>query len=166
MKLLVKHGADPNVPTMAPAPRRAGGAAVGSGVDPSGRPPMPLGGPGVFAIHAVSGAGYGDGAGNAHRHAPDAWMAAVRYLVEDLGGDVNVRDHNGYTALHHAASRGDNEMILYFISKGADVTAVTRQGLTVADMANGPAERISPYPATIALVEKLGSKNNHKCISC
>ena len=113
MKLLVKYGADPNVPTMAPAPRRrAGGGAVGPGGDLSGQPLIPLGGPGLFAIHAVSGAGYGDGASNAHRYARDGSMAAVRYIVEDLGGDVNVRDHNGYTALHHAAARGDNEMIL------------------------------------------------------
>jgi hypothetical protein len=26
--------------------------------------------------------------------------------------------------------------------------------------------RISPIPETIALLEKLGSKNNHKCASC
>ena len=33
-------------------------------------------------------------------------------------------------------------------------------------MANGPVSRISPIPETIALLEKLGSKNNHKCASC
>ena len=75
-------------------------------------PPVPTGGPGTYAIHAATGASYGLGfAGNAHRHAPDAWLPALRYLVEELGADVNKRDQNGHTPLHNAASRGDNEMI-------------------------------------------------------
>jgi hypothetical protein len=130
-------------------------------------PPVPYGGPGAMPIHAASGLEYGEGfAGNAHRHAPDAWMASVKYLVEELGADVNARDNDGYTPLHHAAARGDNEMIKYLVSKGADVTAVARSGQTVADMANGPVQRVSPFPETVALLEKLGSKNNHKCVSC
>ena len=79
---------------------------------------------------------------------------------------MNARDANGYTPLHNAASRGDNELILYLVSKGAAVKAVSRRGETTADMPNGPVSRISPIPETIALLEKLGSKNNHKCASC
>jgi hypothetical protein len=33
-------------------------------------------------------------------------------------------------------------------------------------MANGPGQRISPFPSTIALLEGLGAKNNHNCVSC
>ena len=80
--------------------------------------------------------------------------------------DVNARDHEGSTALHHAASRGDNEMILYLVSKGADVKAVNREGQTTVDMANGPVQRTQPYPETIKLLEGMGAKNNHKCVSC
>jgi ankyrin repeat protein len=90
----------------------------------------------------------------------------VKFLVEELGADVNARDHNGYTPLHHAAARGDNALILYLVSKGADPTAVARSGQTTADMANGPVQRIQPFPETVALLEKLGSKNNHRCMSC
>ena len=93
-------------------------------------------------------------------------MPAVKYLIEELGADVNARDNDGYTALHHAAARGDNEMINYLVSKGADVTAVARSGQTVADMANGPVQRISPFPETIKLLEGYGVKNNHKCVGC
>ncbi len=57
-------------------------------------------------------------------------------------------------------------MILYLVSKGADVTVVARNGQTTADMANGPVQRVSPFPSTVALLEKLGSKNNHRCVSC
>ena len=124
-------------------------------------------GPGVLPIHAAAGVGYGNGfAGNSHRHAPDAWMAVMRYLVEDLHTDVNARDNNGYTALHGAAARGDNEMILYLVAHGADVKAVSRNGRTVVDMANGPVQRLRPFPETIALLEKLGAKNQHHCVSC
>ena len=88
------------------------------------------------------------------------------YLVEELGADVNARDLNGYSPLHHVAARGDNELILYLVEKGADVTVVSRRGQTTADMANGPVQRISPFPETVALLEKLGAKNNHRCMSC
>jgi hypothetical protein len=57
-------------------------------------------------------------------------------------------------------------MILYLVSKGADVTRVNREGHTTADMANGPVQRVQPFPETVALLTKLGSKNNHKCVSC
>jgi ankyrin repeat protein len=180
MKLLVAHGADPNIPTIAPSVpvRRGGGgppAGAGGAIMPTADAnqakfnalPVPAGGPGALAVHAAAGVEYGEGfAGNAHRHAPDAWMAVMKYLVEELHADVNARDNDGYTPLHHAAARGDNEMITYLVSKGADVTAVARSGQTTADMANGPVQRISPYPATVALLEKLGSKNSHKCVSC
>ena len=128
---------------------------------------MPLGGPSVTPLQAAAGVGYGEGfAGNAHRHAPAGMLAAVQYLVEDLHADVNARDHEGFTALHHAASRGDNDMILYLVKHGADPKAVTRDGRTTVDLANGPVQRIQPFPETIKLLESLGAKNNHRCVSC
>ena len=172
MKLLRRYGADPTIATKKPAGRLRGddapvegGAAVAPPV--SALPPIAVGGPAVFAIHAASGVGYGEGyAANSHRHAPDSWIPAVQYLVEELGADVNARDHNGFTPLHHAAARGDTALIQYLLSKGADINAVARRGQTVADMANGPVQRIPPFPETVALLEKLGSKNSHKCKSC
>jgi uncharacterized protein len=151
VRLLLAHGADPKIPTL----RRR--RADDTGPDE----------PGVWPIIAASGVGYGRGyAANDHRHAPDAWLPAVKLLVEELGADVNARDADGFTPLHYAAARGDNELILYLVSKGADVTAVARSGQTTADMANGPVQRISPYLDAVALLEKLGSKNNHRCVSC
>jgi ankyrin repeat protein len=205
MKLMVRYGADVNIPTIAPANFRRGGpprgpapsapaaapggpggqaaagALVGRDVGQGGAvpptpeddqerydaPPVPPGGPGAFPIHAAAGVEYGEGfAGNAHRHAPGGWLPAIKYLVEELGADVNARDNDGYTALHHAAARGDNEVILYLVSKGADVKAVARTGQTTADMANSPVQRLSPIPETVALLMKLGSKNSNKCVVC
>ena len=135
--------------------------------DPSGLPPVPVGGPGVWAIHAASGVGYGEGfAGNAHRHVDNGWLPSVKFLVEEVGIDVDARDHNGYTAMHHAAARGDNEMILYLVEKGGDVTVVSRRGQSTADMANAPVSRLSPIPETIALLVSLGAVNNDNCVSC
>lgn len=137
------------------------------GLDPSGLPEVPVGGPAIHAIHAVTGVGYGQSfAGNAHRYLPNGWLPALKYLVEEMGADVNARDANGYTPLHHAASRGDVEMILYLVDRGADVMAVSRKGETTVDMANGPVQRVQPYPEAIALLESLGAVNNNNCVSC
>ena len=195
MRLLVKYGADPGIPSQRAPPQQvaagtAGGAAAAGGASAAGGvgggggrgnqpPPTPASaeidsaakavppGLGVYPIHAAAGVGYGNGfAGNSHRHAPDGWMPAMKYLVEELHADVNQRDAQGFTPLHHAASRGDNEMILYLVSKGADPKAVSRNFRTTIDMANGPVQRLRPFPETIALLEKLGAKNSHRCVSC
>jgi ankyrin repeat protein len=173
MKLLMKYGADPMLPTLKPAGRQLNADAspddanADPNKDPSGLPPIAAGGPGVFAIHAASGVGYGEGfAANSHRHAPDGWLPAVKYLVEDLHMDVNARDFNGYSAVHHAAARGDTVLIAYLVSKGADVKAISRKGQTTADMANGPVQRTPPFLEAVDFLVRLGAKNNNKCKSC
>ena len=168
MTLLLARGADPAIATIKPFSRPRGTDADrdAPAVDLSGRP-LPTGGPGIPPLLAAAGAGYGEGfAANAHRFAPTGMLAAVKYLVEQLHADVNARDHEGNSALHNAAARGDNEMIEYLVSEGADPNAVNRTGQTTVDMANGPVQRTQPYPDTIALLERLGAKNNHKCVSC
>lgn len=112
--------------------------------------------------------------------APDSRAAAVKYLVDELRADVNAKDIKHYTTLHGAAYVGDNDLITYLVSKGADVRARAKgrlggtqgaedvpvgTGDTVADMANGPREKSLLHPQTVALVEKLGSENSHDCRS-
>jgi ankyrin repeat protein len=160
MRLLVRYGADPHMPTVTfGAPRRE--------KDPSGLPAVPTGGPHVPPFHAASGVGYGTSrVAQQHRHVPDGWLRAAKYFLEELGVDVNTRDADGFTALHHAAARGDNETIQYLVSRGADVMVVNRAGQTTVDMANSPEQRTQPFPETIALLEKMGAKNNHNCRAC
>ena len=160
MRLLVRYGADPHIPTVTFAtPRRDN--------DASGLPAIAPGGPHVPPFHAASGVGYGTSrVAQQHRHVPDGWMTAAKYFIEELGIDVNVRDAEGFTALHHAAARGDNEVIQYLVSKGADVMVVNRAGQTTVDMANSPEQRTQPFPATIALLEGMGAKNNNNCRAC
>ena len=168
MRMLVAYGGSPNIPTIRPPEPRQQDFRDGEQLeDLSGLLPVPSGGPGVWPVHAAAGHGYGIGyAGNSHRHVPDGWLAAMKYLVDELGGDVNARDHDGFTALHKAAARGDNTMILFLVKRGGSVTAVSRRGHTTADMANGPSQRTQPFPTTITLLESLGAKNNHNCVSC
>lgn len=170
MKLLVARGADPSIATMRPARSRGfqgGTRGTDETRDHSGLPDVPTGGPNMTPLLAAAGAGYGEGfAGNAHRFAPTGMLAGVKYLVEELKVDPNGVDAEGFTAVHHAASRGDNEMIEYLVSQGADPKKVTRGGQTTVDMANGPVQRVQPFPETIKLLENLGAVNNHRCVSC
>ncbi len=167
MRLLVARGADPLIPSVRPAERTRGLDGVGELRDVSSLPPVPVGGPGIPVLHAVAGVGYGKGfAGNSHVFAPAGMMPAVKYLVEEIGVDVNERDYEGNTVVHHAASRGDLEMIKYLVTKGAVVTHVNRAGQTTIDLANGPVQRVQPFPETIEYLASLGAKNNHKCVSC
>ena len=125
-------------------------------------PPTPAGGPATSPLHIASGAGFD---GNFRRNSPAGFMPAIRFLVEELGYDVNARDYKGYTPMHHAALRGDNEMILYLVEKGGDPLVVSRSGQTTVDMANGPRQRVQPFEETIKLLEGMGAKNNHRAVS-
>jgi ankyrin repeat protein len=147
MRLLISYGADPSIPTSQ----------------------------GITPLLVLSGSGFnGDSV-----TAPQGRMPALTYMVEELHADVNAVDEvggnntsiaqrstRGYTAVHNAAMRGDNEMILYLVSKGARVDLVGKNGMTTADMANGPRERIQPFPETIKLLVSLGAKNSNKCVTC
>jgi len=170
MRLLVEYGADPNIWTIKlPGRRRGSEPTPGQEpeLDPSGLPVVPDGGPGIHPIHAASGVGFGTSrVAQQHRSVPDGWLPAMRYFVGELGIDPNLRDKDGFTPVHHSAARGDNETILYLVEQGADVTVISRRGQTTADMANSPEQRAQPHPATIALLEKFGSANNHNCLSC
>jgi ankyrin repeat protein len=160
MRLLVRYGADPSIPTMSYGALRRDG-------DASGLPAIAAGGPHVPPFHAASGVGYGTSrVAQQHRHVPDGWIPAAKYFLEELGVDVNIRDAEGFTALHHAAARGDNATIKYLVGRGADVMAVNRAGQTTVDMANSPEQRTQPFPETIALLEGMGAKNNHNCRAC
>ena len=111
---------------------------------------------------------------------PDSRMEAVRYLVDELGLDVNAKDEKDYTTLHGSAYVGDNDVIKYLVDKGANVKARAKgrlggtqgaedvaegAGDSVADMANGPREKSLLHPETVKLLESLGSENSNDCRS-
>jgi len=159
MALLLRYGADPSIGTVRPR---------------GGRPTDPARFTSTMAsmlatpvIVAAAGAQYGRGfAANEHEHKKDGWMPAIRFLVEEVHADVNAQDADGYSPLHYAAARGDNGMIQYLVDRGADVMVVAHNGQTTVDMANSPVQRYSPFLETVSLLEKMGAKNNHRCVSC
>jgi uncharacterized protein len=112
-------------------------------------------------LHAATGIGW---AANWSVNAPVPAIDAVKYCVE-LGNDVNAVDNRGYTPLHGAAYLGNNDMVNYLVSKGANVKAQSKAGDSVADLANGPNRFGQPHEDTVALLEKLGSPNSHNCRS-
>lgn len=187
MRLLAAYGADAGIATLKGADRRpfrqnaaAQDTSAADSVpdaeegdqeekaDPSGLAPVPEGGPSTYAIHAAAGVGYGENysEGNVHRHAPGGWLPSIKYLVEEMSADVNARDQNGYTAIHHAASRGDVDVIRYLVEMGADVTLISRKGQSTADMANSPGQRLPVHPAALELLVTLGAINNDNCFVC
>ena len=165
MKLLVAYGADPHIPTVTPPitmreNRQQDGRQEDSfsGVD---GPYVPEGAPAIYPIHGAAGGGYlGIGAYTVEA-VPDGFMPAVKYLVEELGADVNASDWWGNRPLHYASARGDVEMIRYLVSKGADITVLTRMGQSVADLARGGQggffTRVA-YPEAVELAVSLGSE--------
>jgi ankyrin repeat protein len=112
---------------------------------------------------------------------PEARLDTVKFLVEELGANVNAKDDKGYSILHGAALIGRNDIIQYLVKKGADVTARASQisgsgdgggeaipaepgqGDTVADMANGWSMNTPQYPETVTLLIQLGSQFSDRC---
>ena len=117
---------------------------------------------GVTPLMVAAGIGW---SGNFTQNAPDSWMEALKYCLE-LGADVNaVEKRKGFTALHGAASRGDNEMVQYLVDRGAKVDVVNKDGNSAADMAFGPSRFFIPSPETVDLLVKLGSPFQNNCRS-
>lgn len=160
LRLLGSFGADPNIPTLMPVlGMRLGRTQDSRTDDDSGMPPLPEGTPDSWPLHMAAGGGQIGFANFTFSWAPSGALPSVKYLVEEFDVDVNAKDAWGYTPLHYAAAWAQNDMIEYLVSKGADVTARTRLGQTVADMAAGGYRSYymsRVYPETLELLEQYG----------
>jgi ankyrin repeat protein len=137
MHLLVEHGADPKIPTTIE----------------------------VTPLMAAAGVGWAPGNFSQTSPEPGAWLAAVKYCME-LGLDLNAVDKQGYTALHGATYRGDNQTIEFLAERGAKLDAKAKNGWLVTDMATGLIDLGSlpvSHPDTVALLEKLGAPAPQAC---
>lgn len=91
MKLLVKLGADPFIPNI------------------DGTTPL------------MVAAGIGSSAPEEEAGNEAECLAAVRYLVEEHGANVNTVDKRGETAMHGAAYKNIPSVVFYLSEKGADI---------------------------------------------
>jgi uncharacterized protein len=108
-------------------------------------------------------AGFGESAPHESGTDQDA-RAAVKVCLEATGGDdLNVANKEGWTALHGAAYRGDNEMVQMLVNRGARLDAKIKQGFTPLGIANGWAGAgdsgvggdVHYQPETIVLLRRL-----------
>ena len=165
MRLLVKYGADPGSRRRASpsgatrTPGRQG--RVGTADVPTGGPAWRRSSP-----RPASATAKASPATRTTSRRTACWRRSS-ILVEELDADVNAADHDGNTALHNAASRGDNEMILYLVSKGADVSAVDPQRPDQrSTWRTARCSACSRSPRRSRCSRARGAKNNHKCVSC
>ncbi len=144
---------------------------VSAGADPS-IPTMH----GCSPLQVAAGYGYQPQTSN---FAPNARLATLRYLVEDLGADVNSKDDKGFTPLHGAALMNDLELIDYLVGHGANVKVQASmihgrnddtnrdvgegEGDSVADFANGPREWNLQYPEIVDHLLDMGSPFSDDC---
>ncbi|WP_170990962.1 ankyrin repeat domain-containing protein [Herbidospora galbida] len=66
----------------------------------------------------------------AGRELPDMLLVLL-----ELGADVNARDSAGWMPLHFASAYGYEGSARALLDAGADITAITREGLTAAEIA-------------------------------
>ena len=132
VRLLLAHGANPTLPTVA----------------------------GVTPMMMAAGTGYSGRDSRGRYQTEDQSIEIIKMLL-DAGADINQRANDGGTALHGAAGRGRNELINLLVSRKADLTIKDARGRTPADVANGigggafgrgPGE---VFPETAALLKKL-----------
>ena len=173
-RLLLAHGADPNLPQTA-EPRdgnrnmldRLGAtpfllAAKAADVpmmrllaDLGADPNLTTAG-GATPMMAAAGVGIwkiGENPGT-----NDEALAAVE-LAWALGNDVNAADGNGDTALHGAIHRGADGIVRFLHEKGADLDAVNQTGWTALSIARGVfyPNTFNRHPHLVTLLETLGA---------
>ena len=85
-------------------------------------------------------------------------VKAVRQHIGD-GLDVNKKDTNGFTPIHHAAKYGQNDIIIILVNSGANINATRnntkRRGITPLHDAN--------QKSTVELLIEKGANVNSKC---
>ena len=83
---------------------------------------------------------------------------AVEILVE-AGVDVNATNEADFTALHCAAFNGLNELVQYFVERGADINARDWRGRTPFRLAEGAKQsfHFQEWPEVATLLQELGA---------
>jgi len=158
LKLLVAHGANPNVRLQRPMLGRyhgSGDATLGEGTTPFLRAAKAVDVSLMKALLAVgadptitkkdrTNAAMLVAAGQVFGLGPAAGPAVTSQttiealtLCLDRGVDINAFNTSGQTALHIAAGRGLDDVVKYLAAHGAKLTRTDKQGRTALDVALG-----------------------------
>ena len=138
VRLLLQHGANPNLPNIQGVTPLMAAAGLGSNeIDTRGR----------------------------FKTQPDQ-VASIDLLVK-AGADVNAHDSRGQTALHGAALFGYDDVIKDLVAHNADINAKDAKGMTPLDSAMGRAGghgrggvSIEVHEATAALIKQFQETAN------
>jgi ankyrin repeat protein len=138
IKLLLEHGALPNLPNNRGITPTMAAAGLGS-VDADTR--------GVYTTPDVQ----------------QRSLASLELLLA-AGGEINAADSRGQTPLHGAAFWGWNDVVQFLVDHHANLSAKDQKGMTPVDSAMGRAggnsrggQRIDVHEDTAALLKKLGA---------
>jgi len=132
MRLLLAHGANPNLPTAA----------------------------GITPLMAAAGNG-SSGLDTRGRYKTQAQATAAAGILLAAGVDINQRDKNGQTALFGAAMWGWDDLVKTLAAHNANLMVKDARGRTAADVAMGNNAGASgrsssePHPETAALLRRL-----------
>jgi ankyrin repeat protein len=166
VRALLKYGANPNALQTAPGIMGYGGAgrhgafeAFGWGTNRVGATPFYLAAdcsnsnPELMRILLAAGAdptlttedgttplmasaGIGWGYSPPDDAARQRMLAGVRFLIEEVGADVNAANAGGFTALHAAAYKGSEQIIAYLVEHGAKMDVRDYRGRTPYHLAS------------------------------
>ncbi|KAK8061635.1 hypothetical protein PG994_008001 [Apiospora phragmitis] len=70
-----------------------------------------------------------------HEATKYGWIDTVQYILESMGGDIDVTGHYGWTPLHTAAAYGQTDIAALLLSKGASTEALSDIGFNPAYLA-------------------------------
>ena len=92
----------------------------------------------------------------------------VNYLINRLGVDIDHSDELGYTALHHAALSGFEDIVETLLEAGIDVNAQSVQfgtplHLAAAKSRTAVVDLLIRYRADVNVLSKVGSPLNCAC---
>lgn len=175
IKTLLAHGADPNARAVRNVPRFGGGggpnltggtpfviAAMSADVATmklllaAGADPKQTTTAGVTPLMAAAGL-------NRNFDSPvrSRGLEAVKFLVQELGANVNAANNAGDTILHAAAAQGADDIVQYLVEKEANLDTKNKLGWTPLTYAEGYYVNATwqVFAKTVELLRKLGASS-------